>query len=220
MKYALSPAILDAWGGTGTPPEQNMIEWARQLLQPGKLFVDVGAHVGSYCLQYAELGFDCVAFEAQWETYCRLTTGILTNDLYPKVMAHHVALGDGSSTSVELRAISRDGGGSSTVELSTHAEPLSVEVVDSRTLDSFGLTNVGLIKIDVEGAELGVLIGALNTLKASGFPKIIFESWRASRMPEAAKLRADLFSFLEQLGYRVIQLGVYDEMFLAEHTNG
>jgi FkbM family methyltransferase len=197
-----------------------MIEWAQQLLVPGKLFVDVGAHVGSYALQYAELGYQVHAFEAQRETFYRLAMGILTNDLTDRVQAHHVALGDGSSNFVELRAISRDGGGSSTLDLSTHQEPLSVERVESRTLDSFGLKNVGLIKLDVEGAELAVLIGALQTLKDSGFPKVIFESWRASRMPEAAKLRADLFSFLEQLGYRVVQLGVYDEMFLAEVSNG
>lgn len=216
MKYALSPAILDAWSGSGTPPEQNMIEWARQLLIPGKLFVDVGAHVGSYALQYAELGYQVHAFEAQRETFYRLATGILTNDLTDRVHAHHVALGDGSSSQLELRAISRDGGGSSTLNLSTHHDPLSVERVEARTLDSFHLKDVGLIKLDVEGAELACIIGSLNTLKDSGYPKILFESWRASRMPEAAKLRADLFSFLEQLGYRVIQLGVYDEMFLAE----
>jgi FkbM family methyltransferase len=215
MRYVVSPAILDAWGGQSQPPEQNMIEWAAQLLEPGKVFCDIGSHIGTYALQYAEKGHEVHAFEAQRETFYRLAAGILINELTHRVHAHHVALGDGSSNALELRAISLDGGGSSTIALSTHAEPLSVEVVESRTLDSYGIAGIGLIKIDVEGAELAVLKGAVQTLEANAWPKILFETWRPSRMPEAAQLRDDLFSYLRILGYRIVPL-TYDEMFLAE----
>ena len=39
--------------------------------------------------------------------------------------------------------------------------------VPVRTLDSFGLTSVGFIKIDVEGHELAVLQGACKTIALS-----------------------------------------------------
>jgi len=48
IQFAITPAILGAWSGVPVPPEQNLIEWATQFLVPGKLFVDIGAHVGTW----------------------------------------------------------------------------------------------------------------------------------------------------------------------------
>ncbi len=84
-----------------------------------------------------------------------------------------------------------------------------------RTLDSFGITDIGFIKLDVEGSELEVLKGATESLVNSGLPKILFESWDPWRMPEAIKMRSDLFSFLDSIGYKVVPIRRYSEMFLA-----
>lgn len=216
VNFALTPAIREAWGNRDIPPEQNMIQWAADnLLVQGKTFVDIGAHVGSYALQYAEAGFEVHAFEAQRNTFHYLCANIALNGLSDRVNARHVALGEGEQRLVELRIISADGGGSSAASLSTHQTPMRTESVECRSLDSYRLSNVGLIKIDVEGAERLVIRGARRTLAENGYPKILFETWRPSRMPEAAKLRAELFDELESLGYRVIPT-TYDEMFLAE----
>jgi hypothetical protein len=43
-----------------------------------------------------------------------------------------------------------------------------------KTLDSFNLTNVGFVKIDVEGHEVAVLEGGLNTLKRE-MPNLMIE---------------------------------------------
>jgi hypothetical protein len=47
-------------------------------------------------------------------------------------------------------------------------------MVNMATLDSFGLTNVGFIKIDVEGHEEAVLHGGLQTLKRE-MPNLMIE---------------------------------------------
>ena len=47
--------------------------------------------------------------------------------------------------------------------------------VDCRTIDSFNFSNVGLIKIDVEGAEKEVLMGARNTI-IDNRPNLIIEN--------------------------------------------
>jgi hypothetical protein len=87
-----------------------------------------------------------------------------------------------------------------------------------KTLDSFGLTNIGFIKIDVEGHEECVLRGAVKTLEANGWPKILFESWpeRCSDVP-AKEIRKSLFDFLGSLGYKIVQVHCgTDDMFIAE----
>lgn len=195
-------------------PEQNMIEWAAQFLQPGKLFIDIGAHIGTYSLQYASRGFDVVAFEATSITYEALCLGIKINNFSSRVCAHNIALSRLHGVA-EIRSVSNDGGGNSILNLSSHTNPISRERIDSESLDSFDLKNIGLIKIDVEGAELDVICGALRTLERSDYPDIIFESWRPSRMSEAAKLRSELFAKIQSLGYIIVPLSGYDEIFLA-----
>lgn len=74
----------------------------------------------------------------------------------------------------------------------------------------------------MEGHEEFVLRGAVKTLEANNYPKILFESWperyETDGVP-ARDLRASLFAFLGTLGYRVIQInGGTDDMFLAEHA--
>ncbi len=89
------------------------------------------------------------------------------------------------------------------------------------TLDSFNLDNIGLIKMDVEGFEKNVLEGGVETLKRNGYPKILFESWRESRESEgipAIKLREELFDYIRSIGYRIIPVNGWEEMFIAERN--
>ena len=195
------------------PAEQHIIEWAAQFLVSGKKFLDIGAHIGSYAVQYAALGFETVAFEACSETCDLLKMSARLNDL-KNIEIRNQALSFKHHEGV-LRKISKDGGGNSILNLSTHANPLRSEPVLCRTLDEFGIQNIGFIKIDVEGAELDVLKGGLNTLWSSGYPKIIFESWGEYKMPEAKKLRSDLFDFLKKIGYQIVNINGCPEMFLA-----
>lgn len=82
-------------------------------------------------------------------------------------------------------------------------------------LDSFGLTNINFIKINVEGHEEYVLRGSVKTLEANGYPPILFESW-----PErSVDVPAGLFTFIGSLGYTITQVhGGTDDMFVATHN--
>jgi hypothetical protein len=73
------------------------------------------------------------------------------------------------------------------------------------TLDSGAHKYIRLIKIDVEGHELEVLKGGIETLKANNYPPIIFEAW--TWKPWFEPKRKKLFEYLEGHGYKIQQLG-------------
>lgn len=201
-------------GGT---PEAPLIEWATQFLKPGKTFIDVGAHCGTWSLFMAAFADEplVVSFEAQLSTYYQLCGGIALNGFQHIITAHHVALGKEPSAML-LNIVNADGGGSSIQPLPTHTpdKVIRSELVDVDTLDRFGIQNVGLIKIDVEGNEANVLRGARKTIERDK-PTILLESWDPKVRFWAEDLRKDTLSVLLELGYDVIQT-TWPDMMLAE----
>lgn len=213
-KFVLTDAVRSAWGGD-TPPELPLIEWAAQFVPPGKLALDVGAHVGSWCLTLAPRtsAADWVAFEPARRAFNALCGGIALNGLDDRISPHHGALSDFDGHA-GLTRVSEDGGGNHLMRLDTCAhESVDVLKLDSLALPALGQT-VGFIKLDVEGSELAVLKGAVHTLEASGWPTIIFECWTA-KWWEAN--RRELFEYVRALGYRTTPIDGWPEMTLAEH---
>jgi hypothetical protein len=84
-------------------------------------------------------------------------------------------------------------------------EPLAFEM---RTLDSFELDNVGFIKIDVEGAQLLVLMGAEETIKRNK-PVMLVEILGGEGGPSfthhEATPRNEVIQWLEERGYGVLK---------------
>jgi len=197
----------------GGSPEEPLIRWAAELVQPGDVFVDVGAHVGTWSLSMAARGCRVAAFEPQNDTFCRLAAGVALSGLEAQVEVHRVAL-SAEDGHMLLRVTTRDGGGSS---LGNYAErilgkpPIRTEAVEVRTLDSFGYDRIDLLKIDAEGEELNVLLGAEATLKRCR-PRILFECWSYDWF---ADQRTKVLDYLEYVGYRIVPTS-WTDTFLAE----
>lgn len=173
LKYALiarSPGTYwkyRTWRRGWAEPELPLLP---RLCAPEQIAIDVGANLGLYTHQLSHLARVCHSFEAAPELVAILRKAYPARD--GRVVVHHVALADEPGT-VELRIpVSRRFQGYSTIEadndigakvdLSAGLRRISVE---ARTLDSFSLTGVGFIKIDVEGAEQRVLAGARALLR-------------------------------------------------------
>lgn len=194
-------------------------------LRGGGMLVDIGANMGTFCIPIArQTGCEVHAFDAQ-RIMSQLLAGNFALNGIASGHVHHVALGAPGHPErlrMALPNYASDGnfGAFSTKEdiyrtVSTMrmADSGETEEVPVRTLDSYALEDVFLVKVDVEGAELEVLQGAVETLRESNFPPLIFEAWRDEWWSDK---REQLLAFVRELGYEVTQM---DENYLAQHAD-
>jgi FkbM family methyltransferase len=142
------------------------------VLTPDDCFVDVGANVGSYtilaCAARKARGY---SFEPVPSTFNRLVDNIRLNDLENRVTALNCGVADRAG---EMRFTVSEGCQDHVVASGEDpANQLAVKVV---SLDSvLGSTSANLIKIDVEGFETPVLMGARETLSNPKLHSVIME---------------------------------------------
>ncbi len=148
------------------------------LLEPGKAFLDIGAHVGEYCF-VAERYIDSThiyAFEPQSHYAWRI------RKLFPHAHVVQVALSDHAGAATLKTPIVRGRIYATRATLEHFSErgetDACYETVLLMTLDQFrkehSVGKVGCMKIDVEGHERSVIAGARETLRQDR-PNLIIE---------------------------------------------
>jgi FkbM family methyltransferase len=165
------------------------------LVDRARAAIDVGAADGAYTVALIQLAARVVAFEPI-PAKAKLLRGLFTRTKF--VTVHEVALSD-CHGEVTLR-IPHDFPWRSTVELSNKLEgrnEIDKVVVKRETLDSFGITDVGFMKIDVEGHEFATLLGATKTI-ARDRPNILVEIEERHRPGAICSVQ----HLLEQAGYQ------------------
>ena len=187
--------------------ESSLIEWCKQFCTKSTVFLDIGAHTGTYTLSLSRGCKEVYSFEPQKMTYYALCGSVALSNV-TNVTCLNVGLGSKEQVGKQvLHIVSDDGGGST---LHPTGQVLRTETIDVDTLDSIAKTrsicNVGFIKMDVEENELHVLRGATEMLKLSNYPKILFES---------NSTNTALFEYVELLGYKIVHLTGVSNMFLA-----
>jgi FkbM family methyltransferase len=163
LKYTLFPARLYMWRlirkhlRKGEPE----LKFLPQIVPRDRIAIDIGANKGVYTHLLARLAQSVEAFEPNPKIY-----RILTRTLPKNVVAHQVALSDKVGTAELIVPMYGGGFSNQTASLNPRKrnEGAGVVKVAQRTLDSYGFTNVGFIKIDVEGFEAAVLAGARETI--------------------------------------------------------
>lgn len=198
--------------------ERDLVDWAREIAPSDKQFVDCGAHMGSWTLVMAAHFREVHAFEPQRLIYQQLCGNVALNGL-SNVFAHNVGLDEAEGRLTLHRPGVDRGSSSARADVAARFEAegiaLSPETIRVVPLDSFAdvLTDVGLVKIDVEGLELRVLKGALQVLRANGLPKVLFECWSSEWF---RRDKDQLLRFLDDFGYRVVPIRGYADILLAE----
>ncbi|MEP7023090.1 MAG: FkbM family methyltransferase [Actinomycetota bacterium] len=173
------------------PPDvPEMLAW-RRVLQPGELFVDVGANVGSYTLWAAELGAEVIALEPAADTFALLEENVALNGY--RVQAIQAAAGAECGTA--RFSAGRDAGNS--------LDPDGPVQTRLATVDSLiGDRTVAGLKIDVEGFEIEVLRGCANAL-AERRLRLIQLEWNEMSELALGTSRQPITDLLAAHGYQL-----------------
>lgn len=140
--------------------------------RPGWAVLDLGANIGMYAVRVAKMVGDngrVIAVEPHPRNYSLLLRN-LSQNMLRNVLPHNAAVSDHEGTSLLFLS-----GLSSLHSLmkQSQTQSLAVRTVTVDKLVEESGTEVNLIKIDVEGAELLVLKGAKRTLQRPGVRFVI-----------------------------------------------
>ena len=219
LRYAVTPLRLYAAYRAHRDlkryePELHILPF---LVDPERVSVDAGANRGSYTYFLSRLTKHVYAYEpnpAMRQLLQRAAGGNVT--------VSNVALSN-SSGQAEFavpkmqRSFGNNAGSLEVDQLATSNANLVRFTVPTRRLDDEQLKNVGFIKIDVEGHEREVLLGA-QQLIARDRPVLLMEIME-SLVGEAAD---ENIHFVERLGYQCFVLvgrRLIDHSMLSAHDD-
>ena len=201
----------------GTSPSPLAIEREEEIfyinyLREGMTVYDVGANIGELTLLFSHFVGQqgrVFSFEASTDTFKKLDA-VIGLTCRNNIVRNHLALSDkvgsakltvypdqyASWNSLADRPLESYGIG---------VRPVRYEEVPCSTVDAFsiehGISYIDLLKIDVEGAEYQVLVGAQEMLKEKRVGCCVFEfggtTFDMGNTPEMIE------GFMDRMGYRI-----------------
>ena len=186
--------------------EPNEFSWLDRLLQPGMVFVDVGANMGLYSLFAARkvtVSGQVLAVEPSRREYEILEENVKSNAL-KNVRLVKAAASDRQGTADLLVAPLRNSGHNTLGSFGYGTPVERTEQVPTERLDDIvqtaGLARVDVIKMDVEGAEMLALRGATETLRRF-HPVLLLEVSDRTLQHQGSSSR-EVLDFLAREAYR------------------
>ncbi len=160
--------------GTNVSPRSK----CRGLIRAGDTVVDVGANVGLWALGAARLAGPngrVVAFEPVPRTHARLIRNVELNNA-STVIVEQVALADVSGGVTLYDTSNGNSGGAGMLRRPGADLPFEARTNPlDRYCQTKAIPRIEFLKIDVEGAEPRVLMGAAALLGAEDAPIVMFE---------------------------------------------
>jgi FkbM family methyltransferase len=177
-------------------------------LRPSGVFVDVGANVGALALPVAVCrpgaSIICVEADPQIASLLRLN---VTENGRSNIRIVHCLAGpiDDPGVSFYRAPASKFGMGSIGPQFGASPTKLPQRPLD-QVLDELAIDDIDVVKLDIEGAELGAMQGLSRRLTSLRPPVIVFEfaDWAETRIAEQAAGSAQEFLLL--LGYTLSRL--------------
>lgn len=160
-----------------------------------RTYVDIGSHIGTTIMPISRLYQNVYGFEPNPPTFQLLTTNIALNNVKNVTLLNFGVSDIESSGSMVLHGVNS---GCYFIDVNKPGNAVLT------TIDNLDINDVDFMKIDVEGNELSVLKGAINTIKKYR-PLIQLEINHCSQTyfgiaPEV------LFAFMTELGYSIYRI--------------
>jgi FkbM family methyltransferase len=176
------------------------VQLVASLCDPDRVSLDIGADVGEFTIAMLASSRSVIAFEPRPAQARELA--VMFGAVRAPVRVEAVALSDTPGVTT-MRVVDSDPGRSTidTANVLGDADGGAVQNIEVpvKRLDDLRLDNVGLIKIDVEGHELAVLRGAVDTLTRNR-PAVVVEA-EERHHPDAVAAITDLLTGLGYQGY-------------------
>lgn len=201
--------------------EPETITWIEGF-KSGSIFFDVGANVGIYSI-YAATERNCrvFAFEPSAPNQELLVRNIISNQLSDHITILPIGLSDSDSIKSMYMDLSHYSWGGAHTSLGKNLNQKGVPMMNSvyakmpgLTLDSmiklFELPKPNHLKIDVDGLELQVLTGGLETLKS-------VESIMVEIDPANGESTRAIPLLLEEVGFRLERRFTENNLYVRGH---
>jgi FkbM family methyltransferase len=172
--------------------EMRIIE---QIVSQRRRCIDIGANVGLYTYRFAHVFREVESFEP-----IPRCAKIIASSGIKNVHLRNCALSNRAGQATLNIPVTGGPEATGLASLSNQFPSAESLVVELRTLDSFVFSEVDLIKIDVEGHELEVLEGAVETIERE-LPTVLVE---VEQRHHADKSIQSIFQFVQDLGYEGI----------------
>ncbi|MFF2065840.1 FkbM family methyltransferase [Streptomyces sp. NPDC058200] len=190
--------------------EPHLSHWIRARLQPGDVFVDVGANIGYFSVLASRLVGSTgrvVSIEASPDFHQRLLDDALLNKC-ENIRALNIAVSDKRETLRFVLASSQNRGANSIVpydgpvesSFESDARPLS------EILRAEEVARARIVKIDVEGAEGSVVRGLLPALDSMPADVEIAVEVTPRRMAELGESVTELVDSFKSRGFHIYRL--------------
>lgn len=209
---------LDCIGGTIATGKfwDECLRPYMDVLQAGDVYVDVGANLGFFPIYLASRGVVCHAFEPAPALYELLVSNISLNNQSVLCHLYKTALYDRETTLVlhsNWKALTaydeqmdyEKASNSGLLCLVEQGRGDECRKFEAKTLDSFKIEDVKLLKIDTQGCDLRILHGAHGTIETYR-PVVLFE------YEEVVSVAHDddfdkYAAFFRGIGYNIKRLG-------------
>lgn len=175
--------------------ERGTLNWMKEVLNPGDVFLDIGTNIGVHSVYAASLvgaKGSVWSFEPLPSTFQTLERNIEENKL-TNIHAFQCGIGASKSTATLYDNWAINKGASSTVVKSPGSKTFGIDILPLDWIVQQHSLSPKLIKIDVEGMEREVLQGAIWLIKHDT-PYLIVEF--SSDRKESPNARRKLYDLL------------------------